>query len=135
MNAVLDTNVLVSGLLTRGGVCARIILFFADGAVTPCVDARILAECQRVLPRPELRIRPDRVSRLLAAMRWDAELVTPRSLAVRLPHPDDLPFLEVAAHVRCPLVTCNIRHFPAHARAGVTVLSPRQSLDLIQRTL
>ncbi len=49
--------------------------------------------------------------------------------AIELPDPTDLPFLEVAASADAILVTGNARHFPARARAGVTVMSPSEFLD------
>ena len=65
----------------------------------------------------------------------NGELVTPVPLAVALPHPRDLPFLEVANQAGAVLVTGNLRHFPAKARAGVTVVGPRQFLDLLAQSL
>ena len=50
-----------------------------------------------------------------------------------LPDPDDAPFLAVAAWVGCPLVTGNLRHFPARARGKVTVLTPRQFVNSFAR--
>jgi predicted nucleic acid-binding protein len=50
-------------------------------------------------------------------------------MTVTLPDPDDLPFLEVAATLRVPLVTSNLRHFPIRSRRGVEVVTPRQFLD------
>jgi hypothetical protein len=50
-----------------------------------------------------------------------------------LPDPGDAPFLAVAAWVGCPLVTGNMRHFPAKARGGVVVLTPPQLVDHFAR--
>ena len=131
MKAVLDTNVLVGGLITPEGACGRIVdLVFEEGFV-PCVDARILREYQRVLPRPRLRIDRGDVVSTLRQIRLTAELLTPVPLAAALPHPADLPFLEVAKQAGAVLVTGNVRHFPAKARAGVTVASPREFLELL----
>ena len=47
MNVVLDTNVLVSGLKTRGGTCSRVLDLVVEGRVTLCVDERILDEYER----------------------------------------------------------------------------------------
>ena len=41
---VLDTNVLVSGLLSATGPCGRLIDLVVEGLLQPCVDSRILGE-------------------------------------------------------------------------------------------
>ncbi len=135
MKAVLDTNVLVSGVITAEGPCGRIVDMLFEERVQLCVDARIRAEYERVLPRPEFQLNPGRVARALTVSRENSEPVTPAPLLVDLPHPDDLPFLEVAAEAGVVLVTGNLRHFPRRSRAGVMVLSPREFLDLVQGTL
>ena len=38
MNAVLDTNVLVSGMLTRDGTCSRILNLLVEGRITLFLD-------------------------------------------------------------------------------------------------
>lgn len=133
MRAVLDTNVLVSGLITKGGTCAQIVDLLLEEAFDACVDGRVLQEYEAVLPRPKFRIRPARVDITLDYLRDEAEVVSPMPLAIELPHDSDLPFLEVAAQARAVLVTGNPRHFPEDRRTGVTVLSPREFLDLLSR--
>lgn len=49
-----------------------------------------------------------------------------------LPDPDDVHFLAVADLLDCPLVTGNLKHYPAAKRGGVTVLSPRQFLERVR---
>ncbi|MBM4035965.1 MAG: putative toxin-antitoxin system toxin component, PIN family [Planctomycetes bacterium] len=133
MKAVLDTNVLVSALMTAGGTCDQILRLAFRGVVKLCLDARVLNEHAKVLPRPKFRIRPERVARTLDFLRAEAEAVTAMPLTIELPDDSDLPFLEVAAQAQAILVTGNLRHFPEDRRAGVTVLSPRQFLDLLSR--
>jgi len=83
MRIVLDTNVLVSGLLSAVDQFG-----FQVAAAPPC-------------PAP-------------------------------LPDPDDEPFLAVAAAIDGVLVTGNLKHFPAHARGEVSVLTPRQLVDKLR---
>lgn len=132
MKAVLDTNVLVSGLLTAHGTCSRILDLLIDGVFTPCVDDRILDEYDSVLRRPDLALPVEGLSRLLDLLRGIAAPVSSMPLDARLPDPDDLPFLEVAASSGAVLVTGNERHHPHSARSGVTVLTPRAFLDLLR---
>ena len=44
MKIVLDTNVLVAGLLSPFGPCGEIVRMVSSGEVTLCFDALILAE-------------------------------------------------------------------------------------------
>jgi putative PIN family toxin of toxin-antitoxin system len=133
MNVVLDTNVLVSAVLTPDGPCARILDLVLDGLLTLQADARILAEYADVLRRPEFRLPTEDTSRLLEALAAPIDPVAAVPLESRLPDPDDLPFLEVAAATGSLLVTGNIRHYPAAARGGVAVLSPADLLDVLRR--
>lgn len=135
MRVVLDANVLVSGVITIEGPCGRIMYMLFEESLQLCVDQRVLAEYERVRPRPEFRLNPGPVARALDVGRANGQSVAPTPLLVELPHPDELPFLEVAAEAGVILVTGNLRHFSRRSRAGVTVLSPREFLDLIHGTL
>ena len=131
MRIVLDTNVLVSGLLSPFGPPGDIVRLVAAGALRTCYDARILDEYREVLSRPVFRIAGDRVESLPHQIAADGLLVTARPLAVRLPDPDDEVFLAVAlaGDARC-LVTGNLRHYPKPIRHRMPVVSPRDFLDL-----
>ena len=134
MKVVLDTNVIVSGLITPAGACCQIVDFVVQGRLRACVDARVLSEYERVLRRPELPLRPGQPDEFLDCIYSFGEPVTPAPLSVSLPHEDARPFLEVAHEAEAALVTGNLRDFPKHARAGVIVVSPRELLDLLSRS-
>lgn len=102
MKAVLDTNVLVSGVISAGGPCGQIVELLLDGAIELFVDGRILDEYETVLRRPELSLPAEYVEFLLTAIRLEAKPVTARPLPAALSDPDDIPFLETAARpARC----------------------------------
>lgn len=132
MKVVLDTNVLVSGLLTPHGRCAQVLDLVIDGLLEPCVDDRIVSEYCDVLGRPELRIDVTDRSAVLEAIRTIAVPVAAFPLPARSPDPDDLPFLEVAHAAGAVLVTGNLKHFPDDVRLGVVVVSPAEFLDLLR---
>ncbi len=134
MKVVLDTNVIVSAVMTTHGPCAQIIDLFAEGLFDICTDSRILDEYEEVLSRPRLRIDPDDAAMVLELIHAVAETVAAAPLPVRLPDAEDLPFLEVAAGAGALLVTGNTRHYPDRSRAGVTVITPREFLDLLRRS-
>ena len=55
IRAVIDTNVLVSGLLSPAGKEALILLAIHQGLVHPCFSEEILEEYAAVLARPFAR--------------------------------------------------------------------------------
>lgn len=134
MKVVLDTNVIVSAAMAAHGVCSQILDLLADGAFAVCADDRLLDEYDTVLHRPALRIVAEDADIVLDLIRSAVEIAAAFPLPVELPHPADLPFLEVAASAGAVLVTGNLRHYPRRARAGVTVVTPREFLDLLRRS-
>ena len=134
MKVVLDTNVIVSAVLTAHGVCAQILDMLTDGVFGMYVGDRILAEYDSVLRRPRLHLVLDDAAEMMEWIRSVAEPVGAVPLPAELPDPDDMPFLEVAASTGAILVTGNTRHYPKRSRSGVTVLSPREFLELLRRS-
>ena len=130
MRIVLDTNVVVSGLLSDVSVPAQVVDLCIAGDVDLVVDARIVSEYGEVLRREELGVEEDDVGDFLALVDY-AEHVVAAPLALTLPDPDDLPFLEVAvAGAVDAIVTGNVKHFrPAEGRVAIPMLTPRQFLD------
>lgn len=130
MRLVVDTNVLVSGLLTPFGAPGVIVGLIAAGRLRLCYDARILAEYGDVLRRSSFPFSEEDVALFLAQVRAQGELVVPEPLSIGLRHADDEPFLEVAAAAMVEfLVTGNLRHFPEGIWKGIRIVSPRQLLD------
>lgn len=130
MKAVLDTNVLVSGMINAHGAPGRIVDLLRAGALQPVVDDRIFAEYADVLAREELQpyfTRTDRTV-ILDFLRQNAEQVAAHTVITDLPDPGDCPFLEIALAAEAPLVTGNKKHFPADKRRGSLVLSPAEFL-------
>lgn len=136
MRIVLDTNVLVSGLLSPFGPPAEIVRLLSAGSVTLCLDARILTEYEEVLARPRFAFDADAVAALLDHIDDRGQTVAASPLDVRLPDPDDEPFLEVAlACGAACLVTGNITHFPPQARSGMLAMSPAEFVELYRGRL
>ena len=134
MKVVLDTNVVVSGLITVQGVCAQIIDRMLAEDFQVSVDGRILAEYAKILDRPKLAIPFGVRHDVLDFARYRSTRVNPAPVAAALPDATDLPFLEVALEAEAILVTGNVRRFPKRACKGVTVVSPREFLDLLRRS-
>jgi putative PIN family toxin of toxin-antitoxin system len=129
MKIVLDTNVLVAGLLSPFGPCGEIIRMVSSGELTLCIDARILSEYSEVLHRSKFRFEKDKVAALLDYIEYRGQTVASSPLSEPLPDPDDEPFLEVALSSGIEhLVTGNHAHFPPDLCGGIKVLSPSDFL-------
>ena len=130
MRIVLDTNVLVAGMLTPFGTCGEIVRMLTSNELTLCVDARILFEYQDVFHRPHFDLNASRIEVVIEYIENSAEICSTTPLPESLPDSDDDQFLEVAisAKVDC-LITGNLKHFPKRCRSGILVFSPREFLD------
>jgi putative PIN family toxin of toxin-antitoxin system len=124
---VIDTNVVVSGLLNPHGPSARVLDAVLDGRIKLVYDARILAEYRDVLHRPRLKLRPGKISAFLTGLQSQM-MVTPSPLAVIGPDADDIVFVETAlATTDKTIVTGNLADYPNEILNGARVLTPAQA--------
>jgi len=131
MKVVLDTNVLVSALLTPYGPAARVLDAVLAGRLVLVFDDRILCEYEEVRMRSQFGFSPQDVKALLDFFRSEGVAVVAPPLKVELPDPDDLMFVEVALAGKAnAIVTGNKKHFPAECCGGIPVLSPGELLSL-----
>ena len=131
---MIDTNVVVSALISPQGKAALIPLAIRSGLLHPCLSADVYGEYAEVLGRTKFGFDPAEVAAMLAMFQDHAEYATPELLTVQpvivLPDPDDMPFLRcaLALGAEC-IVTGNKRHFPRDRCAGIDILSPAEMLD------
>jgi len=126
MIVVLDTNVLVSGLINPRGNPGGIVDLLRAGELCLAADERILREYADVLRRPRLApyFAGTEVKHILEYVQGNSERIVPTRRITGLPGSADAPFLEVALAADALLVTGNTKHFPARQRHGVRVESP-----------
>lgn len=130
MKVVVDTNVLVAGLLSVTGPPGWIVEAALEGRIEPVFDLTILQEYEEVLHRRELGFSAELIEGLLAAFdNFGFRITGAPPWSAELPDPDDAPFLAVAAVTGSVLVTGNVRHFPPSQRHGVVVMTPRQFVN------
>ncbi len=135
MKVVLDTNVLVSGLLSPYRAPGEIVRMTSSGILELCHDARILSEYRTVLMRPHFGFEENHVEALLDQIRFKGSATASQPLLKPLPDRNDEPFLEVAFAAKASyLVTGNLRHYPASCRQGVEVVLPKLFLDFYRKT-
>jgi putative PIN family toxin of toxin-antitoxin system len=131
MLVVLDTNVVVSGLMSETGKPGRIIDLALENRFQVAYDDRILSEYEDVLARPELRIRPARARAVIAHIELTGQQIEAQTLSADgFQDSDDLPFAEVFITANAQaLVTGNLRHFLPLVEKGLAVCSPAQFLE------
>ena len=127
--AVVDTNILVSALLTPSGPPGAVAQAIRHGRLQPMVCAEIIEEYVDVLHRPRLALPPHDVDELIALLSAQAQWVriTPYLTELKLPDPGDWPFIATALAGECPVITGNAKHFPK--RVGVDVMTAREWVE------
>lgn len=130
--AVIDTNVLVSALLSEkeDAATVQVVDRLIAGIITPVYSREIMAEYQAVLNRKKFRFSQDRINFLLSAIEKFGVLVVPSPRGVILPDLKDLPFYEVVMEERddeAYLVTGNLKHFPKEP----FIVTPRQLIEIL----
>jgi putative PIN family toxin of toxin-antitoxin system len=133
MKIVLDTNVLISGMLKPSGPPGRIIDFMRTGILQLVVDDRILSEYADVLRREYFTKYFDESDRedVIVYLFKNSYYASSRVIVRDLPDEGDSPFLEMAITEGVPLVTGNLKHFPRQKRKGCVVMSPSQFIKNI----
>ncbi len=130
VRVVLDTNIIVSGLLKPQSSCGKILELALSGAFDLCLDARVLSEYREVLLRPKFNFEPEQVEILLKALADFALWHPIKPIAISLPDKDDEAFLEVAVGAKALfLVSGNLRHFPLGEYEGVRMTDPVSFLE------
>lgn len=137
MRVVLDTNVIVSGLLW-GGAPNRLLRWARDGVLQVICCEAVLAEVKRVLGYPK-------ISRRIAAL----ELTSPQVMAylmnrvMHVPAPQPIPpvirddasddlFLALAAENGARLIVSGDRHLLAVKEyKRVPIIAPGDAVDVV----
>ena len=136
IRAVLDTNVLVSALLSPGGKAALIVQVIEAGLIEIVLTDAIEQEYVAVLARPKFDFPPASISALLDMLRQHGKVVRPDPSAAASPDADDTKFLQCALAGRADaLVTGNKRDFPDGPYGPTTILSITEFLQRLSTTL
>ena len=132
MKVVLDCNVLISAGL-NSGTCRDV--FAAVIHSHQCILSKdIVGEYVTVARRKHFAKVAANLVGLIRSVSQNAVFVTPEPASLRLPDPKDQIYLDAALAAKADvLITGNKKHFPDAAYQGVTILSPREFLDMIGR--
>ena len=130
--AVIDTNVLVSALISNHADVATVQLVgrLISGEIVPVYSDEIMYEYRDVLARKKFRFEQEMVNYILMAVERYGVIVEPSATGETLPDMKDLPFYEVVMEKReedAYLVTGNLRHFPVKP----FIVTAREMLDIL----
>lgn len=129
--AVLDTNVLVSALLSKSSesTVSRLIDFVIKGKIIPMYSSEIIIEYKEVLSRDKFRFPralQDALIQYIITQGIDSERVHFDEI---MPDEDDRVFYEVTlSREDAFLVTGNLKHFPV----SPIVVSPAEMLEMVK---
>jgi len=127
--AVLDTNILVSALLSPAGAPARVFDHVLNGDVILCFDSKIILEYREVLARPKFNFDPGRIEVVLDFILKTGISIVPKPLSsYDFIDKDDQVFFEVAISTQGYLITGNLKHFPQSSN----VVTAAEFLQLIK---
>jgi putative PIN family toxin of toxin-antitoxin system len=129
--AVIDTNVIISALLSRhqDSATVKILDYLYDRTIVPVYNDEILNEYAVVLRRPRFKFSEATINATLEAIKKGGLRSDRISSNENLPDPQDVVFYEVALSVDDSfLVTGNIKHFPKKP----FVVTPAEMLQIIQ---
>lgn len=127
LRVVIDTNVVVSALMSPNGKPANILNLVTDLTLQVCYSQKILAEYTEVLNRPRFKFSYKDRNNFIQGTQQSGLLVNPPVSNILLPDEDDRCFYDVANFSDAILITGNIKHYPsAHF-----IVTPSEFLTLL----
>ena len=123
--AVIDTNVLVSALITHNpdAATAKVVRLLLEQEFVPLYDADIIEEYEDVLHRSKFPILPDVADSLITFIIENGMEASRVSFAYSMPDENDRVFYEVTLSKEDSfLVKGNLKHYPTSPR----VITPAQ---------
>ena len=133
--AVIDTNVLVSGLLKQGSLPWEIINLCIENTIVPLLNDEIIDEYIEVCKRNKFGFDPNYVDSII-------KLLIEKSITLERTTSDevvadegDIVFYEIVLSARSAkdayLVTGNIKHFPKRKY----IVTPKEMLEIIYKNI
>jgi len=109
---VLDTNVLVSALISDRGNPAAILDMLSEGSLEAVYCQRILDEYAEVLSRPRFGFPRAEIDAVLDLFKMRGAAVDPMRSVFPMPDESDRVFYDTAVAGGAVLITGNLKHFP-----------------------
>lgn len=133
--AVVDTNVIVSALITKNPQSSPYLVLreMLDGKIIPLYHTAIIEEYREVLNRPKFHLKKETIEIVINSIISNGIEVYPTPTGEILIDMDDLVFYEVAMEKRddgAYLVTGNLKHYPVKE----FIVTPYEMLSILNET-
>ena len=131
---VVDTNVLVSALITRNesSPTVKILRYISENKITPVYSEEIIKEYNEVLHRAKFKLPDEIIVRLLNDIVSNGfEVKNVIEVKEEMPDPKDIVFYAVtlsASDKESVLVTGNEKHFPSKP----FILTPLELVQILE---
>ena len=109
---VIDTNVLVSSIITPSGKSAMIMRMFFSGAIQATFSQPIIDEYKRVLSYEKLGIAEETKTDIIDAILELGSIIEPSVSSFSIADESDRIFYDTAKESGGILITGNIKHYP-----------------------
>jgi len=128
VRVIVDTNILISGLISQSGPPAKIIDAILKGHIIPIMSPATFAELEEVLHRPQLQRYFRRVEltpyQLLNQLELITQIIKPRTSHTPIRDNKDRPFIELAATRPAPdFIITGDKDFEENHYENVPVIS------------
>jgi hypothetical protein len=137
MRAVIDTNVLISGLISSKSFPAKVLDFLVSGKFKPTVSSDIIKEYSAVLIRDRFLIlgsveeRLDLLGELLSLDQVILAAPQQKINAIKEDQKDNI-FLECALAGRCKFIVSGDQHLlQLEKYGGIKIVTAREFVDLL----
>jgi putative PIN family toxin of toxin-antitoxin system len=132
LRVVLDTNVLISGILF-GGKPRKILEIAIRGDIRLCLSEPILEELRGVLQRSKFDYSPEMIQSILTELTGIADFVNPsETLNVILEDPEDNRILECAVEAKANYIISGDLHLLKLSRyRNIEVLNVAAFLEIV----
>lgn len=112
MNLIIDTNIIVSALLSPDGKAFQLLSEVLDGKYTVFISREVYEEYDEVLHREKFGFDEEIILYILEWFRSNAVWVEVTKSSVSVPDEKDRIFYDIAKCCKARLVTGNNKHYP-----------------------
>ena len=128
LKIVIDTNIIVSSMLSPAGNPAKIMQLFFERRVDLYYSESIMFEYGNVLFRPRLKFNAGDVNSLFDVITKIGILTEPEISSAAMPDEDDRVFYDAAKSNGAFLITGNKKHYPDEP----FILTPSDFLEKLE---
>lgn len=130
LNVIIDTNVIVSALLSKheDSATTKVLNLFYENKINIYYSNEIFNEYDDVLRREVFKFESDIINNVLKLVKLRGTKIEPKKLEHIIQDEKDQPFYELVMDVNVPngkLITGNIKHFPNK----VFIVTPKEFIE------